>query len=111
MIYHIQHNRPTQNAYIERFNRTYRNEVLNHYLFRDLEEVREITSQWLRIYNEQRPMNLYGGQPLVSITNPRWKTLGSNCPLDGEAYNLISGEHYKSMKGLRRFTAEITGKL
>ena len=51
----IQPGRPMQNSYIERFNRTYRDEVLNLYLFRSLGEVRDITSHWMTKYNEERP--------------------------------------------------------
>lgn len=40
-----------QNAFIERFNRTYRTEILCFYLFRTLNEVGEITERWLHEYN------------------------------------------------------------
>jgi putative transposase len=59
----IEPGEPNQNAYIERFNRTYRHEVLNAYLFEDLDQVREISSQWLRIYNEERPHDALGSLP------------------------------------------------
>ena len=62
-IDYIQPGKPNQNAYIERFNRTYRTEVLDPHIFATLSQVRDISWAWLLSYNEERPHSSLGNIP------------------------------------------------
>jgi transposase InsO family protein len=46
---------PQQNAYVERFNGSMRDEVLNGELFRSLLEARVVIAEWVDEYNTRRP--------------------------------------------------------
>ena len=63
----IQPGKPTQNSYVERFNRTYRHEVLDLYVFNSLSEVRDMTDEFIREYNEERPHEPLGDMPPVEF--------------------------------------------
>jgi len=71
-IVYIQPGKPNQNAYIERFNRSFRTEILDANLFHSLVQVRELSWAWRIIYNEERPHESLG-----NVTPAEFKELGA----------------------------------
>jgi putative transposase len=65
-LLYIQPGKPTQNAYVERFNRTARHEWLDLHDFDSVEHAQELATQWQWQYNNERPNTSIGGVP------PRW---------------------------------------
>lgn len=68
VIQYIQPGKPMQNGYIERFNRLYREAVLDAYLFFNLYQVKQLTEEWMIEYNERRPH-----EGLNNLTPEEWK--------------------------------------
>ena len=62
-LMYTQPGKPTQNAYIERFNRTVRHEWLELNLFESIEQAQLLATQWLWTYNNDRPNTAIGGVP------------------------------------------------
>ena len=66
-LLYIQPGKPAQNAYIERFNRTARHEWLDMHGFSTVSEAQQIATQWLWVYNNERPNMAIGGVPPRSL--------------------------------------------
>lgn len=64
-IQYIQPGKPMQNAYVERFNRTFREDVLDAYIFEDIKQVRKQAEDWRQDYNHYHPhKSLMGMSPI-----------------------------------------------
>ena len=77
-LHFIQPGKPTQNSFVERFNRTYRDEILNMYVFKSLNQVRELTDHWIREYNEERPHESLGNLTPWEYLDTVSNTVNSN---------------------------------
>ena len=61
--------KPTDNAYIESFNGSFRSECLNAHWFMSLDDAREKLEAWRRDYNTVRPHSAIGNNPPISLIN------------------------------------------
>lgn len=61
-VQYTQPGRPMQNGYIERFNRTFRENILDAYLFEDLDQVQILAEEWMEDYNFKRPHEALNGR-------------------------------------------------
>jgi len=66
-IVYIQPGKLNQNAYIERFNRSFRTEILDANPFHSLNQVRELSWAWRITYNEERPHESLGNVTLAEF--------------------------------------------
>jgi len=83
-IQFTQPGRPMQNGYIERFNGSYRREILDAYLFFDLEEVRQLTGQWIEEYNTKRLHEALG-----NLTPSQWPAKNESGNMENLPRHLI----------------------
>ena len=67
-LMYIQPGKPTQNAYVERYNRTVRHEWLDMHDFNSVEHAQILATEWLWTYNNERPNTAIGGVPPVQLS-------------------------------------------
>lgn len=67
----IEPGKPYQNGYMERFNRSFREEVLDNYCFARLCEAQTMAHAWMWIYNNQRPHSALSNKPPVTFLQER----------------------------------------
>jgi putative transposase len=63
----IEPGKPDQNAYLERFNRSFREEVLDAWVFTTVADVRAISEEWRHGYNTERSHESLGNVPPLTF--------------------------------------------
>jgi len=63
--------KPMQNGYIERFNRTYREDVLNMHLFENIHQVKDLTEKFTEDYNLKHPHDGLADMTPIEFLNHR----------------------------------------
>lgn len=75
----IEPGKPSQNSYIERFNLSYREDILDMYEFKNLNEVRVLTENWQLEYNFERGHDALGKLTPVEYARSFFLPASANC--------------------------------
>ncbi len=67
----IQKGKPMQNGYVERFNRTFREDVLDAIIFEDLNQMRGFIETWMEDYNNHHPHDSLADHPPIEFKKMR----------------------------------------
>lgn len=67
----IQKGKPHQNGFVERFNRSYREEVLDAFSFESLRQAQELSHAWMWVYNYERPHKSLGYKTPINFLQER----------------------------------------
>ena len=70
----FQPGKPNQNAFVERFNRSFREEVLDANLFNSIAQAQEAADGWVMDYNEFRPHDSLGDKTPMEFMPTSFKT-------------------------------------
>jgi putative transposase len=86
----IPYDAPNANAHLERFNRTLREDALNHFLFLGIAHIRRVTASFIQYYNRARP-----SQAIHGIPDP-YPELSKSPPREGKlvALPVLGGIHH-----------------
>lgn len=87
-IQYIQPGKPSQNAFIERFNRTFREDILDAYWFEDLQQLRVLIEEWKNDYNQNHPHSALAG--LSPITYYQQAVNSGKVPARKPAHNFTT---------------------
>lgn len=72
---HIQPGKPNQNGYVERFNRTFREDVLDAYIFESISQLQIVSDKWRILYNTSHPHQSLKRMSPVGFANSRRKVI------------------------------------
>lgn len=81
---YIQPGKPNQNGYIERFNRTFREDVLDAYIFESISQLQILSDKWRMEYNYGHPHQSLMRMSPIGFKQHRRKVI--------DAYNLVKAK-------------------
>jgi len=96
----IQPGKPNQNGFIERLNRTFREDVLDAYLFDSIEQMNVMAERWMHQYNHEHPHQSLQGMTPMTFKYSRRKIIDAFEKVKAKMNGLESGSEVNDKPAL-----------